>query len=76
MLLDGNKWLIVSSFFGCPWFLLPSCAELFHKEHQENETVTLEDVSLSQSVNIFGCNSATILIKGKVNAVNMRTLSL
>jgi len=72
MLLDGNKWLIVSPFFS---FLVSYCAELFVKEHQENETLTIEDVSLSQSVNIFGCKGATILIKGKVNAVNMRTLS-
>ncbi|KAF8162910.1 adenylate cyclase associated N terminal-domain-containing protein [Crassisporium funariophilum] len=40
-------------------------------EFQENETLTVEDVSLSQSVNIFGCKGATIIIKGKVNAVNI-----
>jgi len=73
MLLDGNKWLIVGFFLACPCFLL---AELFAQEYQDNETVNLEDVSLSQSVNIFGCKGATILIKGKVNAVNMRKLSL
>jgi adenylyl cyclase-associated protein len=42
------------------------------QENQENETMTLEDVTLSQSVNIFGCKGTTIIIKGKVNAVNMR----
>jgi hypothetical protein len=45
----------------------------FHvQENQENETLTLEDVALTQSVNIFGCKGTTIVIKGKVNAVNMR----
>lgn len=42
------------------------------QENQENETFTLEDVTLSQSVNIFACKGTTIIIKGKVNAVNMR----
>ena len=42
------------------------------QEHQENETLTLEDVTLSQSVNIFGCKGTTVVIKGKVNAVTMR----
>ncbi|KAF8968367.1 cyclase-associated protein [Flammula alnicola] len=40
-------------------------------EFQENETITVEDVGISQSVNIFGCKGATVLIKGKVNAVNI-----
>jgi adenylyl cyclase-associated protein len=44
----------------------------FHvQENQENETLTLEDVTLTQSVNIFGCKGTIIVIKGKVNAVNM-----
>ena len=41
------------------------------QEFQENETLTVEKVEISQSVNIFGCKGATILIKGKVNAVNI-----
>ncbi len=41
------------------------------QEYQENETITVEETEISQSVNIFGCKGATILIKGKVNAVNI-----
>lgn len=41
------------------------------QEYQENETITVEETEINQSVNIFGCKGATILIKGKVNAVNI-----
>ncbi|KAF9533468.1 adenylate cyclase associated N terminal-domain-containing protein [Crepidotus variabilis] len=40
-------------------------------EYHEGDTLTLDDVSLSQSVNIYGCKGTIILIKGKVNAVNI-----
>ncbi|KAF4614713.1 hypothetical protein D9613_003238 [Agrocybe pediades] len=40
-------------------------------EHYEAETLTLEEVEISQSVNIFNCKGTTIVIKGKVNAVNI-----
>ncbi|KAF8188369.1 cyclase-associated protein [Pholiota molesta] len=40
-------------------------------EFYEAETITVEDVEISQSVNIFGCKGTTVLIKGKVNAVNI-----
>lgn len=49
--------------------LMPAGEQEFH----ENETITVDKVELSQSVNIFGCKGATILIKGKVNAVNIST---
>jgi adenylyl cyclase-associated protein len=67
--LDGTKWMIVSFFLqGNILILLISNVQ----ENQENETLTLEDVTLSQSVNIFACKGTTIVIKGKVNAVSMR----
>lgn len=40
-------------------------------EHQEGETVTVEETSISQSVNIFGCKNATVVVKGKINAVTI-----
>lgn len=41
-------------------------------EYQENEpALTVEETSISQSVNIFGCKNTTIIIKGKINAVTI-----
>ncbi|KAG6841681.1 hypothetical protein C0991_008319 [Blastosporella zonata] len=41
-------------------------------EYQENEiSLTIEETSLNQSINIYGCKNSTILIKGKVNAVTL-----
>ncbi|RXW20983.1 hypothetical protein EST38_g4871 [Candolleomyces aberdarensis] len=41
-------------------------------EHQENESsLTVENGEISQSVNIFGCKNAVIIIKGKINAVTI-----
>ncbi|KAJ7219130.1 cyclase-associated protein [Mycena pura] len=40
-------------------------------EFQEETSLTLEDCQLNQAVNIFGCKRATIIIKGKVNAVTL-----
>jgi len=67
--LDGSKWMIVSylAHEKCKHLLISNV-----QENQENETFTLEDVTLSQSVNIFACKGTTIIIKGKVNAVSMR----
>jgi len=44
------------------------------KEFQETETITVDNVEINQSVNIFGCKGTTIIINGKVNAVNLSTL--
>lgn len=44
------------------------------KEHQENESeLIVENVELSQIVNLYGCKNTTVLIKGKVNAVTLST---
>ncbi|KAL5490425.1 SRV2 [Sanghuangporus weigelae] len=41
-------------------------------EHQENESgLVVENTEISHVVNLFGCKSTTVQIKGKVNAVNM-----
>jgi adenylyl cyclase-associated protein len=49
-------------------------AESQGKEYQENETgLVVEDVELHQSVNLYGCKNSTVVIKGKVNAVTLRT---
>jgi len=41
-------------------------------EYQENESaLTVENVEMSQTVNLYGCKSSTIVIKGKVNAVTL-----
>ncbi|KAG6874080.1 hypothetical protein C0995_006937 [Termitomyces sp. Mi166 len=41
-------------------------------EYQENErSLIVEETSLNQSINIFGCKSSTIVVKGKVNAVTL-----
>ncbi|KAJ3508634.1 hypothetical protein NLJ89_g5645 [Agrocybe chaxingu] len=40
-------------------------------EHQEHETLTVDNVEINHSVNVFGCKGTTIVIKGKVNAVNI-----
>ena len=45
------------------------------QEYQENEpALTLEDVQMNQTVNLFNCKKSTIVIKGKVNAVSLGTL--
>ncbi|KAH9842539.1 cyclase-associated protein [Rhodofomes roseus] len=41
-------------------------------EYQENESaLTVDNVELNQTVNLYGCKSSTIIIKGKVNAVTL-----
>lgn len=41
-------------------------------EYQENESaLTVENVELNQTVNLYGCKNSTIIIKGKVNAVTL-----
>lgn len=47
------------------------CPNLRPKEHFEGETVTIENVEISQSVNIYDCKGTVVLIKGKVNTVNI-----
>ena len=46
------------------------------QEYQENESaLTVENVEINQTVNLYGCKSSTIVIKGKVNAVTLGTYS-
>ncbi|KAI0948560.1 hypothetical protein AcV7_010454 [Taiwanofungus camphoratus] len=41
-------------------------------EYQENEpALTVENVELSQTVNLYGCKNSTVVVKGKVNAVSL-----
>ncbi|KAI9056890.1 hypothetical protein FKP32DRAFT_1585029 [Trametes sanguinea] len=41
-------------------------------EYQENQSpLTLDNVEISQTVNLYGCKNSTIVIKGKCNAVTM-----
>jgi adenylyl cyclase-associated protein len=67
--LEGNKWMVVSPSF----YIRFTYALIIHpQEHQENESsLAIDNVEISQTVNIFGCRNCTILIKGKVNAVNV-----
>ena len=42
------------------------------QEYQENQSpLTVDNVELSQTVNLYGCKSSTIVIKGKVNAITL-----
>lgn len=65
-----SQFLVVSFLY--------SIINLYHgpKEFQENETITVDNVEISQSVNIFGCKGTTVIINGKVNAVNLSTAFL
>ncbi|KAL1947333.1 hypothetical protein VTO73DRAFT_14294 [Trametes versicolor] len=41
-------------------------------EYQENQSaLTLENVELSQTVNLYGCKNTTVIVKGKCNAVTI-----
>lgn len=41
-------------------------------EYQENESaLTVENVELSQTVNLYGCKNTTVIVKGKANAVTL-----
>ncbi|KAG6831195.1 hypothetical protein H0H92_012335 [Tricholoma furcatifolium] len=41
-------------------------------EYQENErSLIIDETSLNQSINIFGCKNSVIIVKGKVNAVTL-----
>ncbi|OAD79696.1 hypothetical protein PHYBLDRAFT_157303 [Phycomyces blakesleeanus NRRL 1555(-)] len=41
------------------------------ENHENNNTIVIEDTAINQAVYIFGCKNSTIRIKGKVNAVTM-----
>lgn len=42
------------------------------QEYQENQSaLTVDNVEISQTVNLFGCKSSTVIIKGKVNAITL-----
>jgi adenylyl cyclase-associated protein len=67
--LEGSKWIIVS--FTAVTICSLSDATM-SQEYQENEpSLTVEETSLNQSINIYGCKDSTIIIKGKVNAVTL-----
>ena len=52
--------------------LLPGHGLNAFQEYQENESaLTVENVEINQTVNLYGCKSSTIIIKGKVNAVTL-----
>ncbi|KAF8911155.1 adenylate cyclase associated N terminal-domain-containing protein [Gymnopilus junonius] len=40
-------------------------------EYHENETITVENVEIQHSINIYGCKNTTVVITGKVNGVNI-----
>ncbi|KAI0373302.1 cyclase-associated protein [Pilatotrama ljubarskyi] len=41
-------------------------------EYQENQSpLTLDNVEISQTVNLYGCKNTTVVVKGKCNAVTM-----
>lgn len=69
--LEGKAWNVVCGFYckGVDRVLTKS------QEYQENEpALTLEDVQMNQTVNLFNCKKSTIVIKGKVNAVSLGTV--
>jgi len=42
------------------------------QENQENANpIKVEETSLNQSVNLFNCSNTTVVIEGKINALNM-----
>lgn len=44
-------------------------------EYHENESgIVIDDTSLGQTVNVFGCKNTVIQIKGKINAIQMGAL--
>ncbi|RPD59148.1 cyclase-associated protein [Lentinus tigrinus ALCF2SS1-7] len=41
-------------------------------EYQENQSaLTVDNVEISQTVNLFGCKNTTVIIKGKANAITL-----
>lgn len=71
--LEGSKWLIVCSV---TVDISAKCSWYESQEYQENETgLTVDNVEISQTVNIYGCKNSTIIVKGKVNAVTLGMLS-
>ncbi|KAI0637392.1 adenylate cyclase associated N terminal-domain-containing protein [Trametes polyzona] len=41
-------------------------------EYQENQPpITLDNVEISQTVNLYGCKNTTVVVKGKCNAVTL-----
>ena len=69
--LEGKAWNVVCGIY---------CKAMYRvltkvQEYQENEpALTLEDVQMNQTVNLFNCKKSTIVIKGKVNAVSLGML--
>ena len=63
---------------GVPYFPIPVQRFIMMvQEYQENESgLTVDNVEISQTVNLFGCKNSTIVIKGKANAVTLGMSSL
>ncbi|KAI0713442.1 adenylate cyclase associated N terminal-domain-containing protein [Earliella scabrosa] len=41
-------------------------------EYQENQSaLTIENVEINQTVNLYGCKNSTVIIKGKCNAITL-----
>lgn len=43
--------------------------------HEGNRSIVLEETSIGQTVNVFGCKDSVIHVKGKVNAIQMVSCS-
>lgn len=41
------------------------------EHHEGNKAIVLEETSLGQTVNVFGCKDSVIHVKGKINAIQM-----
>ena len=42
------------------------------QEYQENQSaLTIENVEINQTVNLYGCKNSTVIIKGKCNAITL-----
>ena len=69
--LEGKAWNVVCVVYRKAMYRVPTKLQ----EYQENEpALTLEDVQMNQTVNLFNCKKTTIVIKGKVNAVSLGTI--
>lgn len=50
--------------------LLTICGQ----EYQENQPpITVDNVEISQTVNLYACKNTTVIVKGKCNAVTLST---
>ena len=72
--LEGNKWMIVRSSSES---VVGQRLTDVTQEYQENVSpLTVDNVELNQTVNLFGCKNSTVIIKGKVNAITLGMLPI